>query len=460
MQCASSKITPELKTDLLSQELDLIRCMYPETVIEDKSASRIEGCIEINMLTTSGSLLVKYEEQLTEIEQLFSNNFQFVVRKETYPRYSECLEWTLESSWITAEDMARIKTHISSEFAETTYEGDIPLISMVLDSLSQRALSVLTDDAHMYICHDKAQWESFIKIRDEQEMRNAAYINFRCCICIEEKKGSKMVKLPCNDHFLCRECVKEYYHAMIDEGRIENVRCPECTYKPINLHDFDDFDQLKLSIFTPALSYTFFKGLLAESDINRYERLHKEEAFTKLFQHNPHLCIVCPRCDSWCLKDMFEENMIHCEVCDMVFCADCLHAWHGKQNICGKPKAINTEYLEEYTDECVSPKRKRELEIMFGKRSVILQADAYLATKMLEQALEEQNSCMKKCPKCGTIIEKTEGCNSMRCAICTEPFCFRCGLSLPPSNPYLHFNDIRSPCAGKLFEGMAGVEDV
>lgn len=56
----------------------------------------------------------------------------------------------------------------------------------------------------------------------------------------------------------------------------------------------------------------------------------------------------------------------------------------------------------------------------------------------------------KACPNCQNMVEKTEGCNHMRCR-CEHHFCYVCGQSCPQAKPYDHFD---RPGACELFEGQ------
>ena len=143
----------------------------------------------------------------------------------------------------------------------------------------------------------------------------------------------------------------------------------------------------------------------------------------------------------------------------MYFCFNCLHSWHGKHNPCGKKKSIGEEFIIEYADKCTPDERKKELEVKFGKKTMELELDSYLADKMLEMALQDENFNMKKCPGCNTIIEKSEGCNKMKCSVCFMTFCFLCAVILDPEDPYSHYNEPLSTCMGRLFEGMPGTEE-
>ena len=85
---------------------------------------------------------------------------------------------------------------------------------------------------------------------------------------------------------------------------------------------------------------------------------------------------------------------------------------------------------------------------------------------MLKRVFEEQQSeqyleknC-KRCPGCKANVSKIDGCNKMTCTKCQRYFCWICGLVLPTSSPYLHYNAPGAgSCYGKLFEGMADGRD-
>lgn len=46
----------------------------------------------------------------------------------------------------------------------------------------------------------------------------------------------------------------------------------------------------------------------------------------------------------------------------------------------------------------------------------------------------------------------------MTCAKCRTHFCYRCGKSISPLDPYKHFATPGMSCYGKLFDFMPGPE--
>ncbi|XP_067221576.1 E3 ubiquitin-protein ligase RNF14-like isoform X2 [Chanodichthys erythropterus] len=55
----------------------------------------------------------------------------------------------------------------------------------------------------------------------------------------------------------------------------------------------------------------------------------------------------------------------------------------------------------------------------------------------------------KRCPSCGTHIQKIMGCNKMTCFSCQTHFCWICLKVLNRTDPYSHFRE-SNPCNGQL----------
>ena len=117
------------------------------------------------------------------------------------------------------------------------------------------------------------------------------------------------------------------------------------------------------------------------------------------------------------------------------------------------PRNVIEEYVE--LMDTVS-ERKRALEAKYGKKIIEHEAKDFLAERMLDLAVEEEGSDLQRCPKCRTVVQRSEGCNKMKCAICDTMFCYLCAVDLYPEDPYAHFKNPKSGCYARLFEGMPG----
>ncbi|KAF6720213.1 E3 ubiquitin-protein ligase RNF14 [Oryzias melastigma] len=244
---------------------------------------------------------------------------------------------------------------------------------------------------------------------------------FCCGICFSEKLGSNCLCFKECQHVYCNACMTEYFQIQIRDGNVQCLNCPEpkCT-----------------SIATPLQ----VKQLVDEELFARYDRLLLQSTLDLMAD-----VVYCPR--QFCGTAVMVEpdtTMGICSACQHAFCTMCKLAYHGVSHC-----KIPAEELRNLKDEYLSatPEGKKFMEKRFGKR-------------VIQKAVEESFSrdwltenC-KCCPKCGTNIQKVDGCNKMTCTSCKQYFCWLCLGVLSKVNPYGHFNNPHSPCFNQLFQGV------
>ncbi|XP_063784220.1 E3 ubiquitin-protein ligase RNF14 isoform X2 [Pseudophryne corroboree] len=246
---------------------------------------------------------------------------------------------------------------------------------------------------------------------------------FLCNICFSEKLGSECTHFKDCQHVYCNLCLKDYFEIQIRDGQVHALNCPEpkCT-----------------SVATPAQ----VKDLVGEELFSRYDRLLLQSSLDLMAD-----VVYCPRPS--CQTPVMQEpggTMGICSSCHYAFCTLCKMTYHGVSPCkvtAEKLILLRTEYLDADDDG------KKFLEKRYGKR-VIQKA----VEEMESREWLDQNS--KCCPRCGTHIQKVEGCNKMTCTGCHQYFCWLCMNSLSRGNPYSHFNDPSSECFNQLFYGTPG----
>ncbi|KAH3900025.1 related to Translation termination inhibitor protein ITT1 [Saccharomycodes ludwigii] len=464
--------------DILSSELELLQYMYPELKIYEYEEpvlknTTINGIFNFSITTEKEVLIVntKSNNQKIKINKFPNNIFEFKLFPLEYPVFEKCLEFEIKSNWMVEEQKLKISKSLTKQFQSFMDNDDGPLLTLIFDHLLNTNILF---PSYEYVVSTDKQFNLFVEISQTVEKSDFENKNFDCSICLENKKGEEMIELPCNQqHFLCQRCLKDYYATLIKEGRIAMIRCPECKYDFANNNinnnlddDISDFSKygsysrLIKQLFTPIIPFEFFHKILDQELVSRYKKLFKEQAFNRLSKEYPYTCIHCPRCNEWCLKEeQLDDQLVRCNNCDFYFCFECLHSWHGSTNACLKKIApIKEAILEEYLDPFTSPMRKYELELKFGKKLLQMESSGYQAEKLLDLEIEKQDSDMKRCPKCSTPIQKIDGCNKMKCAVCAKLFCFLCGDLLDTDDPYSHYREPKSECYSRLFEGMPGTE--
>lgn len=249
---------------------------------------------------------------------------------------------------------------------------------------------------------------------------------FCCGICFSEKLGAACLCFKECQHVYCKACMSEYFQIQIKDGNVQCLNCPEpkCS-----------------SVATPLQ----VKQLVGEELFARYDRLLLQSTLDLMAD-----VVYCPRvsCGTPVMVEP-DSTMGICSGCQYAFCTLCKMGYHGVSH-CKLP----TEELRDLRDEYLSASMegKKFMEQRFGK-------------KIIQRAVEESFSrdwldenC-KNCPRCGTNIQKADGCNKMTCTSCKQYFCWLCLGALSRGNPYSHFNNPQSPCFNQLFFGVDPDDD-
>ncbi|EJS42519.1 itt1p [Saccharomyces arboricola H-6] len=451
-------------------DLELLRDMYPELEMNLKKnefPKRIEGQL-LFKISLLNDVSIGFGEQGLLLSNLSNECLNFKICCHQCTDIRQCVTMDIKSSWMSTNEKEMLINEALNLVEETV--GTKAGLENSLTSILILVFGFLIDDTakllfpdNLKTCVTQKQYDVFEQISEKATLEKINRSNYHCCICMEMEKGVRVIKLPCQnkdvEHYLCRKCAKSYFTAMIKEGRISNVRCPQCEYKEVKLEDFKSYEKMKKVLFTPLVPVSFLRELVDTKLCERYEKLFYSQAATKLSKYCPYACVTCRRCDQWCTKEDLDDTMIQCQKCHFVFCFDCLHAWHGYNNKCGKKVTIPKDIIEEYMDDnSTSGERKQELKVKYGKRTLELEVNDYLAEAMLNLAIQEEGSNLQRCPRCKVVVERSEGCNKMTCGMCGTLFCFICGSLLHHEDPYEHFRELSSGCYGRLFEGMPGTE--
>lgn len=453
----------------LQEDLSILLDMYPELQIDtdlDKinEVSKIQGRLPFK-ISLLQDLKVKHGNRELVFKELTNNILNFRIKPDEYPNLRRAISLNIQSPWITAEDHSKLIQAIHHEFGEMTdpssevYDEYTPIMMLIFGYLTDDSSQALTQGPER-ICQTQDEFEPFVQMHHQIKRDEMTSQNFNCSICMETMKGDKMIQLPCL-HALCFDCTKSYYTAMIEEASIDKVRCVECEYSPVDLEKLNSYKDIKKALFTPLLSSEIFQGILDPLICNKYQKLFHEQAANKLSKYCAYSCVNCTRCGYWCVKENLDEPMIQCPNCEFTFCFDCLHSWHGYNNICGKKVSISKDIIESYVNSLELTgleDRRMALEAKYGKRILEMEAAAYVSDKLLDVAVNEEGSNLQRCPRCRIVVQRSEGCNKMKCTICSTPFCYICGEMLYIDDPYEHYRNPLSECYARLLEGMPGTD--
>ena len=207
-----------------------------------------------------------------------------------------------------------------------------------------------------------------------------------CKICMGDIENP--VEIENCKHIFCQECFHSYLINLITNNQIDTIPCPKNKCKNKNISEI------------------FFSQFLTEQEYFKYRQFKAQNEIARDKKK-----IFCPLCDSY--ADIGDMNLESFDSNNPDYIKSTLKCKNGHDFCsCGRPIHEGKCYQDE--DEF--------------KDFVV-------------------NEKIKKCPKCGFLIKKTQGCNHMICGnpICKYEFCWLCMQEAVPN----HFD--YGACAGKQF---------
>ena len=257
---------------------------------------------------------------------------------------------------------------------------------------------------------------------DIEEKKRQFNLNmFDCNVCFSSKLGDKCTLFyPCS-HVFCNSCMSDYFRIKICDGSVKALTCP--------------FDKCESQAIPSQV-----KELVDDDVYEKYEKFLLQSSLDCMND-----VVYCPR--KICQSPVLIENgssIGMCPRCYFAFCTLCKRSYHGVQP-CPIDEAELKTLRIKYAN--ASPEERLKLERKYGKRNL-----KYAVEDMISEDWISKNS--KKCPHCKAVIQKIDGCNKMTCFRCHGNFCWLCQKGISKSSPYLHFNDMKSRCFNKLFEGV------
>lgn len=201
-------------------------------------------------------------------------------------------------------------------------------------------------------------------------------------ITFEDDPDAQRARMPCG-HAIGAESLTEYCRSVLSSGKLE-FRCPHMNPKPCD--ELWEFSFIKACAALTTEEQREFETKLSINYLSNFIGMQQ-----------------CSNCQSYCARINEKTVRTLCPVCTIKsnsaveFCWSCRRTWQTSKTIdCGNLNCPSEDPKKKILREC------NEKDISGVKCPSI-----------------------RACPKCGLMIEHTDGCKQMQCT-CKQKFCFLC----------------------------------
>lgn len=401
---------------------------------------------------------------------------------ETYP-FEAPPEVSIDCNVIQQESLSEMCLEMKLQWDLTKDQ----VLFTVIEVLQER----ITSDLDLLVgpsiqCMEAAFYEQLIEYDNQCNQRKFDHTTFTCEICQTDVKGEVCLQFHQCGHTFCNRCLRDFFVSLINDGDVEKVHCPdfECSKKFLETREkylrLDmlteasfDFHQFRSRLMTPFIKLSLVHRILGHDMegtllYERFIQLFTEHQHTLIAKLFPARLVSCPRskCPAMIFREDMTSRLVICRECNYAFCNTCRKSYHSESIDCAKVndakqyQGVPIEALEIWLESEPKSKERNDIRCRYGFDLMTKVSQEYKMDKLFSELLADESLGLRKCPTCELIIQRSDGCNKMKCSSCYTFFCNLCGVYLEPNSPYDHFKEISSPCFGKLFDGMPGTEDI
>lgn len=242
------------------------------------------------------------------------------------------------------------------------------------------------EDRNCWVCSGTgamSRWlDEDVVMRAHGKRESGDFSDYDCCVCYGE--GQYALSAQCRNHFFCSDCIMGSLEAMLDSGQFPPF-CPMCRAEAPH------HSELKSGLVgDPELSFLQLRGIMDREFLFRFlKQAHQYDEGPK--EHLKYFA-----CPAKCGKYLMENDPSYAEgkLGEFFQCGPNMAMRLGSCR-CGHFICIRCQGGETFaaTHECPEAK----------------------APVIDEATLKYLASIGKKCPACGYVIQKNDGCNLMMC---------------------------------------------
>lgn len=441
-----NQFTATLELPVTPQQPLLVRFVPSKSQETDQEATDAQT-------TSESAAYIEHDVELSHLPPIILH----LTLPNGYPTdFPPKVELSTQHTWLPLNKLAELELEITSLWEEY---GRCQILFAYIDYLQQATERGFDLDQSADGCLVlPVTWEQEL-VKFDSDTRESTFNagTYDCGICLEPKKGSSCYQLKKCGHVFCRQCLQDFFNNAISEGDVAGVKClsPDCgkdgaiangrkrkrksvrTLHPrellamgieesmvrryIEMKRKKRLEADKNTVYCPR---TWCQGAARSSkyppipaDLSTYEAAESssEPESDGEAAQEPQNAPRSP--ESKTTKPPIDptDRLAICERCDLAFCRVCYRGWHGQFARC-YPRDPNELSAEE------------------------------------KASYEYIRLHTSPCHTCRSPVQKTMGCNHMKCFQCNTHFCYLCGAWLNAENPYQHYNKPGTGCYQRLWE--------
>ena len=213
---------------------------------------------------------------------------------------------------------------------------------------------------------------------------------FDCPICFDNFSIEEMYTLDCvSAHRVCFECIKETVQRSMRDGQTPTCPSPGCGH---------------------SLGTREIAQFLDKADVEKFDKMMLRSAISSIAGN-----VACPTqgCENWMIvEDMTRKSRCECSACGAVFCTLCRGPYHYGTTTCQEIKEKEIQWMHWQSQfKLQRANLNKEMEKKLAERQQ--EVETRLRDLSADEEWKSQNC--KLCPQCSRVIQRTEGCSSMKC---------------------------------------------
>ncbi|KAJ1839795.1 hypothetical protein LPJ73_006638, partial [Coemansia sp. RSA 2703] len=243
--------------ELQQCEMEALAAIYGSSGSEDNNSGfeysgdsgPIQGSVDVEVDSSVVQQLTQNMEE--KIDYLPPIRMAFTL-PPAYPLV-DAPDITISCCWLDNQAIDAIRQQLSDIWQQQQGMG---VLHSYIDALKYDLASTV----HSISINSEQDRETIMSYDRKQKHKQFEQQTYTCAICIEEQSGRHCIRLSCG-HIFCRACLASYLSILIDDGSVNQLKCPDVQCRKSSSAQISDAEM---------------NELLTAEQVQRYKRIYEQ----------------------------------------------------------------------------------------------------------------------------------------------------------------------------------------